>query len=295
MKKFSKEISVFLFIIATIVVVDVFLQKTLLFKDDNVKLPKKYSVLILGHSHPAQAYDANYINNTINMATAGEAYLYTYFKAKKVIDKNPQIKKVFVEFTNNQIEKGMDNWIWDDVHLQYRIKECWVLLDNEAIQLLYNKNPTGFINAFSKSLFDNLGRLFVSKNAIIKREGIHKIGATDEISINNKQLSKLKSSKNLNYDLEISDYNILYLQKIVKYCQEKHIEVCLIRSPMHKNYDVSYTEYKFKEILRTKFKNIQWLDYKDFPIPNKGFQDAEHLNSYGAKIYSQYFNKQINK
>ena len=294
MKKFCKEISVFLFIIATIVVVDVFLQKTLLFKDDNVKLPKKYSVLILGHSHPAQAYDTNYIKNTINMATAGEAYLYTYFKAKKVIDKNPQIKKVFVEFTNNQIEKGMDNWIWDDVHLQYRIKECWVLLDNEAIQLLYNKNPTGFINAFSKSLFDNLGRLFVSKNAIIKREGIHKIGATDEISINNKQLSKLKSSKNLNYDLEISDYNILYLQKIVKYCQEKHIEVCLIRSPMHKNYDVSYTEYKFKEILRTKFKNIQWLDYKDFPIPNKGFQDAEHLNSYGAKIYSQYFNKQIN-
>ena len=80
----------------------------------------------------------------------------------------------------------------------------------------------------------------------------------------------------------------------MKYCQNKDIEVCLIRSPMHKSYDVSYTEYKFKEILRTKFKNIQWLDYKDFPIPDKGFQDAEHLNSYGAKIYSQYFNKQIN-
>ena len=294
MKKFCKEISVFLFIITTIVVVDVFLQKTLLFKDDNVKLPKKYSVLILGHSHPANAYDTHFIKNTINMGTAGEAYMYTYFKAKKVIDNNPQIKKIFVEFTNNQIEKGMDNWIWDDVHLQYRIKECWVLLDIEALQLLYNKNPTGLINAFSKSLFDNLGHLFISKKTIKKREGIHKIGATDEISINNKQLSKLKSSKNINYDLEISDYNILYLQKIVKYCQDKHIEVCLIRSPMHKNYDVSFTEHKFKQILRTKFKNVEWLDNKDFPIPDKGFYDSEHLNSYGAKIYSQYFNKQIN-
>ena len=294
MKKFCKEISVFLFIIATIVVVDVFLQKTLLFKDDNVKLPKKYSVLILGHSHPANAYDTHFIKNTINMGTAGEAYMYTYFKAKKVIDNNPQIKKIFVEFTNNQIEKGMDNWIWDDVHLQYRIKECWVLLDIEALQLLYNKNPTGLINAFSKSLFDNLGRLFVSKKAITKREGIHKIRANDEIIINNKQLSKLKSSKNINYDLEISDYNILYLQKIVKYCQDKHIEVCLIRSPMHKNYDVSFTEHKFKQILRTKFKNVEWLDNKDFPMLDKGFQDSEHLNSYGAKIYSQYFNKQIN-
>ena len=163
MKKFCKEISVFLFIIATIVVVDVFLQKTLLFKDNNVKLSKNYSVLILGHSHPANAYDTHFIKNTINIGTAGEAYMYTYFKAKKVIDNNPQIKKIFVEFTNNQIDKGMDNWIWDDIHLQYRIKDCGLLLDNEAIQLLYEKNPTGFINAFSKSLFDNLRPLFISK------------------------------------------------------------------------------------------------------------------------------------
>ena len=294
MKKFCKEISVFLFIITTIVVVDVFLQKTLLFKDDNVKLPKKYSVLILGHSHPAQAYDANYIKNTINMATAGEAYLYTYFKAKKVIDKNPQIKKVFVEFTNNQIEKGMDNWIWDDIHLQYRIKDCGVLLDNEAIQLLYKKNPTGFINAFSKSLFDNLRRLFISKKGMIEKGGMGKFIPCDAVYVKKTSPDRPKSRKKTQVDFEISQYNILYLQKIVKYCQNKDIEVCLIRSPMHKNYDVSYTEYKFKEILRTKFKNIQWLDYKDFPIPNKGFQDAEHLNSYGAKIYSQYFNKQIN-
>ncbi len=293
MKKFCKDVSVFLFIIATIVVVDVFLQKTLLFKDNNVKLPKKYTVLILGHSHPAQAYDTNYIKNTINMATAGEAYLYTYFKAKKVIDNNPQIKKVFVEFTNNQIEKGMDNWIWDDIHLQYRIKECWVLLDKEAIKLLYKKNPTGLINAFSKSLFDNLRFLFVSKKIIIERRGIRKPESNNEVSINSKQLSKSGSRKNINHNLEISEYNILYLQKIVKYCKGKKIEVCLVRSPMHKSYDVSYTEYKFREILRTKFRKVEWLDNKDFPIPDKGFQDTEHLNSYGARIYSNYFNNQI--
>ena len=295
MKKFCKEISVFLFIIATIVVVDVFLQKTLLFKDDNVKLPKKYSVLILGHSHPAQAYDANYIKNTINMATAGEAYLYTYFKAKKVIDKNPQIKKVFVEFTNNQIEKGMDNWIWDDVHLQYRIKECWVLLDNEALQLLYNKNPTGLINAFSKSLFDNLGCLFVNRKGMVLKGGMGKFTPCDVVYLKKKLPARRKSRKiNNSNAFEISDYNILYLEKIVKYCKGKNIQVCLVRSPMSKNYDVSFTEHKFKEILLTKFENVEWLDNKDFPIPDKGFQDKEHLNSYGAKFYSQCFNQQIN-
>ena len=63
---------------------------------------------------------------------------------------------------------------------------------------------------------------------------------------------------------------------------------------MSKSYNVSLTEHKFKEILRTRFKNVEWLDNKDFPIPDKGFQDKEHLNSYGAKIYSQCFNKLIN-
>jgi hypothetical protein len=294
MKKFCKEISVFLFIIATIVVVDVLLQKSLFYKDQNVKLPENYSVLILGHSHPANAYDTNFVKNTINMGVAGEAYMYTYFKAKKVIDNNPQIKKIFIEYTNNQIDKGMDNWIWDDVHLQYRIKECWVLLDNEAIQLLYKKNPTGLINAFSKSLFDNLRRLFINKKGIIEGGGMGKFIPCDAVYVVKTSSARPKSKKNINYELEVSEYNILYLQKIVKYCQDRGLEVCLVRSPMHKSYDVSYTEYKFKEILHTKFRNVEWIDNKDFPIPDKGFQDAEHLNSYGAKIYSQYFNKLIN-
>ena len=129
---------------------------------------------------------------------------------------------------------------------------------------------------------------------MVEKGGMGKFIPCDAVYVGKSYPIHPKSRKKTQFDFEISQYNILYLQKIVKYCQGKHIEVCLIRSPMHKNYDVSYTEYKFKEILRTKFKNIQWLDYKDFPIPDKGFQDAEHLNSYGAKIYSQYFNKQIN-
>ena len=216
MKKFSKEILVFLFIIITIVFVDVFLQKTLLYKDENVKLPKHYSVLIVGHSHPANAYDTHFIKNTINMGSAGEAYMYTYFKAKKVLDNNPQIKKVFIEYTNNQIEKGMDNWIWDDIHLQYRIKDCGVLLDNDAIQLLYKKNPTGLINAFSKSLFDNLSRLFVNRKGMVERGGMGKFTPCDMVYVQKKSPARQKLRKN-NNDFEISEYNILYLQKIVKY------------------------------------------------------------------------------
>ena len=294
MKRFIKRILAFIFIIVFFVLVDVFLQKTLLFRDENLKLPKNIDILILGHSHAACSYNTKFIKNAVNLGTPGEAYMYTYFKAKKVIDNNPHIKKIFVEYTNNQIDKGMDNWIWDDMHLQNRIKDGGVLLDNEAIQLLYQKNPTGLINAFSKSLFDNLSRLFVNRKGMVERGGMGKFTPCDVVYVKKKSPARPKSQKKKSSDFEISEYNIFYLQKIVKYCQEKNIEVCLLRSPMSKSYNVSLTEHKFKEILRTRFKNVEWLDNKDFPIPDKGFQDKEHLNSYGAKIYSQCFNKLIN-
>jgi len=295
MNKFIKRVLAFIFIIVILVALDTFLQKTLLFRDENLKLPKNIHILILGHSHAACSYNTKFIKNAVNIATPGEAYIYTYFKAKKVIDNNPQIKKVFIEFTNNQIEKGMNNWIWDDIHLQYRIKSCGVLLDNEAIQLLYEKNSTGLINAFSKSLFDNLGCLFVNRKGMVLKGGMGKFTPCDVVYLKKKLPTRRKSRKiNNSNAFEISDYNILYLEKIVKYCKGKNIQVCLVRSPMSKNYDVSFTEHKFKEILLTKFENVEWLDNKDFPIPDKGFQDKEHLNSYGAKFYSQCFNQQIN-
>ncbi len=292
MQKFILRLMTFVLSIVAVVIVIFSLQKNLLFREKDLKLPQQNTVLILGHSHPVCAINTKYIHNTFNLSESGEAYIYTYFKAKKVIESNPQIKKVFIEFTNNQIyKKDMNDWMWADVHLQYRIKRYGVLLDTEAIQLLYKKNPSGFVNAFSKSLFDNLKRFFYSNKNFVLKGGMGGFRPSNKIFAKSSSISNYKKKKSFN---GISEYNIFYLQKIVKYCQDKHIEICLVRSPMHKSYDVSFSENKFKEILHSKFKNVNWIDNKDFPIPDKGFQDAEHLNSYGARIYSLYFDKIIN-
>ena len=290
MQRFIQRVFIFIFIIITIVVIDLGLQNYLLFKDEDLKLPKEYNSLILGHSHSAFAYNDKYINNTLNLSELGEAYIYTYFKSKKIIESNPQIKRVYIEFTNNQIyKKDMNTWMWGDAQLQYRIKRYGVILDKEALQILYDKNATGLINAFSKSLFDNLVRFFYDNKDIVLHGGMGRYTPSVKIL---KETSPNKKRKHLK---DISEYNIVYLQKIIKYCQDRNIQVCLVRSPMHKNFDISFSENKFKTILHTKFKNVVWLDNKNFPLSDKSFQDLEHLNSSGSKIYSQYFNNQINK
>ena len=290
MQRFIQRVFVFIFVIVVIVIIDLGLQKYLLFKDEDLKLPKNYNTLILGHSHSAFAYNDKYINSTLNLSEPGEAFMFTYFKSKKIIENNPQIKRVYIEFTNNQLyKKDMDTWMWGDVQLQYRIKRYGVILDKEALQLLYDKNASGLINAFSKSLFDNLIRFFYDNKDIVLHGGMGRYTKCEKVL---KEILPNKKRKPLK---DISEYNIVYLQKIIKYCEDKQIQICLVRSPMHKNFDISFSENMFKAILHTKFKNVEWLDNKNFQLSNQSFQDLEHLNSSGAKIYSQYFNNQINK
>ena len=292
MKKFIKRLLLFLTIIIGLVLIDVCLQKTLLFRDEDMILAKNIQTLILGHSHTANSCNTKYIKNSINLASPGEAYIYTYFKAKEVIETNPQIKKVYVEFTNNQIHKHMDNWIWDDTHLQYNFISYGVLMDYDALSLLYKKNPSGFVTAFSKGLFNNLLKMVPSKKSKIQYGAMGGFKTTNKIFIKT-NITNNKKKSNINYD--ISENNIYYLKQIVKYCKQRGIEIILVRSPMHKTYDVSFSEYKYNKILSQNFKNIEFIDNKNFPIPDNGFQDQEHLNSIGAKIYSEYFNKKINQ
>ena len=292
MKKFIKRLLLFSTIIIGFVLIDVCLQKTLLFRDEDMKLAKNIHTLILGHSHTANSCNTKYIKNSINLASPGEAYIYTYFKAKKVIETNPQIKKVYVEFTNNQIDKHMDNWIWDDTHLQYNFISYGVLMDYDALSLLYKKNPSGFVTAFSKGLFNNLLKMIPSKKRKIQYGSMGGFKTNNQIFINTK-VPKNKKMTSSNYG--ISESNIYYLEQIVKYCKQRKIEVILVRSPMHKTYDVSFSENEYNKILSKKFKDIKFIDNKDFPIPYNGFHDIEHLNSTGAKFYSQYFNKLVNE
>jgi len=292
MKKFIKRLLLFLTIIIGFVFIDICLQKTLLFRDEDMKFAKNIHTLILGHSHTANSCNTKYIKNSINLASPGEAYIYTYFKAKKVIETNPQIKKVYVEFTNNQIDKHMDNWIWDDTHLQYNFISYGVLMDYDALSLLYKKNPSGFVTAFSKGLFNNLLKMVPLKKRKIQYGSIGGFKTNNQIFINSK-VTKNKKMTSSNY--EISESNLYYLEQIVKYCKQRKIEVILVRSPMHKTYHVSFSENEYNKILSKKFKDIKFIDNKDFPIPDNGFHDIEHLNSTGAKFYSQYFNKLVNE
>ena len=297
MKKFQKRLYIFIFGFILFIGIDLILQKEFLYKKDYFKLPKNVSNVVFGHSHVECGYNTKFIKNTINLGSSGEAYIYTYFKAKKVVEKNPQIKNVFIEFTNNQIDSVMDNWTWDDMHLQYELKNYFFLMDNKDLIFLYEKNSSGFQSAFSKMLFTNLGKLIIKRNIkdgdcggyIAKDKNINEEENSSDVTIQNAHKNNVSKKKVL------SECNIFYLKKLVSFCHEKKIKVFLIRTPMSKNYSTFRTEGVYKKIVLKEFKNIQYLDFKDYPLFDSDFLDKEHLNTKGAEKYSKFFNDTLSK
>ena len=120
MRQFIQLSITFLIALFTLIFVSVELSEYVVNKNSDFKLNKSTKYLVLGHSHPECAFNDSLIENFKNISQSGESYYYTYFKAKKIIEQNPSIETVFIEFTNNQINESMNSWIWKEKYMNYR-------------------------------------------------------------------------------------------------------------------------------------------------------------------------------
>ena len=249
--------------------------------------------VIIGHSHSECAFNDSIINDFRNLSQSRQSYFYSFQKIKKVISQNRNVKNVFVEFSNNQINAGMDNWIWDDLSISSRSLYL-PFLDKEDIDLLWNKNPKGFISASSKSFRNNTINLLLLRSDYSNKIGGYKWlnrFKTDSLVTAFKKDNLVLGQKTNS----ISNKNIEYLEKIVAFCRANKVNIFFIRSPQNILLDSRKNEKEFMTIKNEKFENIEFLDFNDFPLKNNEFGDFGHLNYKGAEKFSLWFNGLLDK
>lgn len=256
-----------------------------------VSIDSKNHLLVLGHSHSECAFNDTLINGLVNYSQSGESYFYTYAKIKLIVDSNPQIDRVFIEFSNNQIDKKMDDWVWGDECLTFRFPMFASFMETDDFKLLLQNNRKSFVKSLVPWFQNNINYIFkrfersneIGAYLYLERQKVDSTIIVDSSnSIINKPLAK------------ISESNILYLQKIISYCRQRRIKIFLVRSPQHENYAGFENEVPFQNIRKKYFSTIEFLDFAKFPLPNDKFGDLEHLNHKGAKIFSIWFNNLLN-
>ncbi len=289
MIKFIKKTVLFLILISGIILIGILIVNYLIDNGNYYKIPSKTDHLIIGNSHTQRALNDTIIRNSTNLSSSAENNLYTYFKIKKIVKHN-KIKNIFLSFSNNCVPISYDDYVWKETNLNRSYPKLHAFLGYEEYKIIIRKNPGSFLRIQSFTTKKDIEFLISDNKNAINFYGwggfdYSKINELDSILQNKDRIPK-EEIKNFKY----SKYGLEYLDKIVKLCSENKINLFLIRCPVHKSWVKLENEYYFKKILKSKYSNVAFLDFKDFPLDNNSYGDLNHLNHFGASKFSLFFN-----
>nr|WP_321228519.1 hypothetical protein [uncultured Psychroserpens sp.] len=257
---------------------------------DNYKLNQSIDTIIIGHSHSELAYNSKILNNTYNLSESSDAYFYTYLKLKAIVKANPQIKNIFIEFSNMNISELMDDWTWDDRHLNKKFTKFSGFIGFDDTKVLLKNNFKGYLKTVGLSVRKNFELILNPRKKIYLNkqwgEFRPKHGSILD-SILESSYNSIDESNDY-YRSGLSNINIEYLKKIVSFLQARNISVSLIRTPVHITDDYLVNEASYLKIYKENFVGIPLLDFKDYPLLNEQYFDKGHVNYSGSEEISEF-------
>lgn len=265
----------------------------IIYKNANFKINENIDKIIIGHSQPECAFNDSLIPNFKNLSKSAEAYFYNYQKLKKVLEQNPQIQEVFIEFNPTNIMEREDQKIWMDKYINRNLPHYYSFLEPTDHWLLLRKNYLGYQHATLKSIGTNIKRIINNnENFIDSIGGYHYLKSNKTQKI----LDTLTNSfqhEQIGTTANISSYDLNYLKKMVELCKERNKTVYLVRSPYHQKFVGNTYEAIFQKIKDEQYSSIPFLDFKDYKLHNDEFGDLQHLNYLGARKFSVWFNQKL--
>jgi hypothetical protein len=252
---------------------------------------KHVNTLFLGNSHPECAINDTILSNAYNIAHSSENYIYSYLKAKKMIESNPSIKNLFIEFGNLNITDLNETFIWGDEYINWRFPRFSPFMTFEEYSFFLKHNAPKVLKVVNTLIKEDEEFLKSNVNNYIYYRSI---GGHKKLEYNYID-SLLKHREHIEFKVKLVDKNFDYLNKLIKLCENKHINFFLIRCPIHPNFAGNRNEKVFQQIRNKYLKNIPFLDFKHFPLKNSEFGDFGHLNYFGAKRFSLFLKDLFSK
>jgi hypothetical protein len=259
----------------------------------SIKLPTETAILVLGNSHPECAIMDDSILGLKNFSRSAEPLFYTNEKLKWLLKWNPQIRKVFVELSENQLESRMYDWIWSAESVQRHVTSLFPFLEWSYHLEAFKIHHLRYIESFFLGMKRTITAIFLEEDKCFfsflqwggfkSQKGSHINKSQDSVDVISKRQESLNPDKD-NLDA------VYFIHDI---CAKKEIELAFIRCPYHhsapKNFETAY------RVFFANHPDFKLLDFRDFNLPDSCFYDSQHLNDKGASIFSAYFKGIIDK
>lgn len=280
MKLFIRRIFTFSCVF-TVIILALFSVRIISHKTTLWKLPKKNKIIFMGASHVEAGINPDFIDDSQNIASSSERYMFTYLKLKELISVNPQIETVILQFAPTDVNIKADSKYFEKNEMLHFLPLYFPMFSSDEWQIYLNHSNEVAINSMDVILKKLPFNIPTSVNSYGKYSPL--VGNFDS----NKEPYKLPE-----WSINSNTINIKYLNKIIKLCNSNNIKVLFIYMPMYnKNYfyDLDY----YYETYYENFSKIKLLDYSDLELPDSLRKDEHHLNKKGSDFFSIKLNNDL--
>jgi len=280
MKKFILNTAFFLFILFLFFLLLILLPS----KEMNTyNLNNDIEIVFIGDSHIQCAIQDDLFNNAKSLAINSESTYFSYYKIEKLINKNPNLEKIYLGFSYHNISSYYDEYIYGKYSKDIIPRYFDILPDSEKQKYLPNKLWSFYKNYLKIKLIGT------------------KTGYVNQF--NNTSAVEKSMNKRINFQYyntkgelkEFSELNIKYLKKIRDLVLKENIQLVLLDIPVHTYYKERIPkEYKqkYNEIVGNNQFNS--LNFEEITLDNDCFiLDGDHLSAKGATKLSSFLLRKI--
>lgn len=252
-------------------------------------IPENKTILAIGDSQTQADIDDVVLENVKNISLAHDGYFSMYRRMRLYLEANPQIDTVIVAVSPHTLSPIKDDFFHnfgyvDETVKHYipflNIKEWWLLLANDPADVLSSLvTPVTYYMSPSQGRINEMG-YYESADYSHLEEDI-KSGASRLVP----------DSCESNYGNAIT---VSYLKEMVDYCREKQVKIIGLNTPVYhgeKYFDMD----NYYNLLSNDFRGLEVWDYMDIEFPDSCRRDVNHLNKYGAKIFSNILKTRLSK
>lgn len=289
MKQFLKKIFTFFVIPGCLIVILGIIATTLISNSSYFRIDSKVTDLYIGDSHMQMAVIDSLLENSENIGLASESFYFSYFRLKKILDSENNLKSVYLGFSYHNISSYYDDFIYGKWTYSVSPKYFHVLSYGEQIRMIFHNR--GRLEHYFKNIFNETYAPLFGKSKLggysnhytCPKKAIYSVDSVMNLRI----IEQYYKGKEL---AEFSEINLLYLEEIVNLCIKYNIDLVCFKTPLKPEYEkripAAYFE-KYNELVN-KY-NFRLINFNGLVLDEWSYSpDGDHLSKSGALKMSKY-------
>ena len=256
--------------------------------DYSFGLPKKKTVIVVGDSQTQADVNDTICYNVQNISLAHDGYFSMYKRIQLYVEANPQVNTIVLAMTPHTMSPVKDEFYHNFGYVEettkhylpyFTLEDWWLLVSNDHADVLSALvTPLKFYLTPSQKRIKEMGYYESADYSHLKED------------IKSGAVRLVPDSCETDYGNEIT---LKYLHKIVNYCKEKNLRLIGVNTPVlhgEKYFDME----NYRRLISTDFKDLEVWDDMGMEFPDSCRRDVNHLNKWGAEIYSQILKTRLN-